>query len=109
MVVEPHKMDPKDCKTVEMEEKISKDLLNFETFNKKAGRPKGSKNGEAKYFFCPHCDYEYEGVLKLERHIKNHTGNKPLACDQCSHKSTAFRSLRQHILNISSLGSKVSM
>ena len=89
-------MVPKACKNEGQEENPDKEVFSFETFNKKAGRPKGSKNGGAKYFFCPHCDYEYQGMIKLERHINNHTGNKPLACDQCSHKAQTRHELNRH-------------
>ena len=50
MTVKPNKRVPNNSKDEEMEERVGKDISNFETFNKKARRRKGG----AKYFFCPH-------------------------------------------------------
>ena len=45
---------------------------------------------------CPYCDYEYQDMIKFERHINNHTGNRPFECDHCDYKSLTKHELKRH-------------
>ena len=79
------KMPRHGCNVCGKKIKTSRGLKNHITLVHKKEKPS-----------CPHCDYEYQDMIKLERHINNHTGNRPHVCDQCDYKSLTKHELRRH-------------
>ena len=79
------KIPRQECKLCGSKFKTNRGLKQHKTVAHKREKPD-----------CPHCDYEYQDMVKLERHINNHTGNRPHVCDQCDYKSLTEHELKRH-------------
>ncbi|KAH9248348.1 hypothetical protein BASA81_014022 [Batrachochytrium salamandrivorans] len=49
-----------------------------------------------KYYHCPLCTAKFVQRGHLNRHVKNHQGERPFACDQCDLKFTTKDNMQRH-------------
>ena len=50
----------------------------------------------SKRYSCDLCDRTFDYLMKLERHLRYHTGEKPFVCASCDYAATEMPNLTKH-------------
>uniref|UniRef100_A0A6A7FXR7 Gastrula zinc finger protein XlCGF26.1-like n=1 Tax=Hirondellea gigas TaxID=1518452 RepID=A0A6A7FXR7_9CRUS len=71
--------------------------INLSTVNNSRAKEPTDKYGRAKVkHSCEYCSEWFSSLCDLERHILQHTGEKPYKCSRCSTSFTRMSSLNNH-------------